>query len=125
MLAGGGVIAAAVIAVPAVGYAGFALAGIGAAASFPLALSLAGKQGKRADGSGGEREIAFVGTVGYTGFVAAPPVIGLIAQHSSLAVSFGLVGVVALVIAPLARGFGVARKERPIRQRVRETRSIL
>ncbi|WP_199430089.1 MFS transporter [Qaidamihabitans albus] len=100
--AGAGLLAAALAGTPAVSYAGFALAGAGLAASFPVALSLAGESGRRADGGGGEREVAFVTAIAYTGFLAGPPVIGGIAHLSSLSVSFVVVGVVAAAIAPAA-----------------------
>lgn len=100
--AGAGLVTAAVVGVPAVSYAGFVLAGAGLAASFPIALSLAGEAGRRADGTGGEREVAFVTAIAYTGFLAAPPAIGGIAEVTSLSVSFVVVGLVAAAIAPAA-----------------------
>ncbi|PXY16938.1 MFS transporter [Prauserella flavalba] len=98
--AGTGLVAAAVAGMPAISYAGFLLAGAGLAACFPIALGLAGEAGKRSDDSGGEREVAFVTAIAYTGFLAGPPVIGGIAQLTSLSVSFVVVGLVAAVIAP-------------------------
>ncbi|WP_245975761.1 MFS transporter [Amycolatopsis palatopharyngis] len=102
LCAGAGLCVAALIPVPAAGFAGFVLAGAGLAASFPVALSLAGEAGKRTDDSGGERELAFVTAVAYSGFLAGPPVIGGIAQLTSLSVSFVAVGLVAALIAPAA-----------------------
>jgi MFS family permease len=103
LLAATGLLAAALIAVPWAGYLGFALAGAGLAAAFPVALSLAGEAGKRACG-GGEREIAFVTTIAYTGFLAGPPMIGSIAQLTSLSTSFVVVSLFAALIAPAALG---------------------
>ncbi|AXB47674.1 MFS transporter [Amycolatopsis albispora] len=100
LLAAIGLLAAALISSPVLGFAGFALAGAGLAASFPVALGLAGEAGKRADGGGGEREIAFVTSVAYTGFLAGPPVIGGIAQLTSLSTSFVVVALVGALIAP-------------------------
>ncbi|WP_106178935.1 MFS transporter [Prauserella shujinwangii] len=100
--ASAGLVGAALVGVPAVSYAGFVLAGAGLAASFPVALSLAGEAGRRADGTGGEREVAFVTAIAYTGFLAGPPAIGGIAHLTSLSASFVVVGVVAGVIAPAA-----------------------
>jgi hypothetical protein len=79
------------------------------AAAFPIALSLAGEAGKRADDSGGEREIAFVAGVAYSGFLAGPPAIGAIAQVTSLSVSFIAVGLVSALIAAAAIGARRAR----------------
>jgi MFS family permease len=108
-LAGLGLVVAAVVPVAGLAFVGFGLAGAGLAASFPIALGLAGAAGKRDDDSGGEREIAFVTTIAYSGFLAGPPVIGGIAQLSSLSVSFVVVGLLAALIAPAAVGAGRAR----------------
>lgn len=83
-------------------YVGFLLAGVGLAGCFPIALGLAGEAGKRSDGSGGEREVAFVTAIAYTGFLTGPPMIGGIAQLTSLSISFVAVGVIAALIAPAA-----------------------
>ncbi len=83
-------------------YLGFALAGVGLAFSFPVTLGLAGAAGRRADGTGGEREIGFVTTIAYSGFLAGPPVIGAIAQATNLTVGLAVVGVVAALIVPMA-----------------------
>lgn len=104
-LAGVGLLVAAVVPVTVLAYAGFGLAGAGLAASFPIALSLAGAAGKR----GGEREVAFVTTLAYSGFLAGPPVIGGIAQLTSLPVSFAVVAMLAALIAPAAVAAGRAR----------------
>ncbi|GAA4662010.1 MFS transporter [Amycolatopsis sacchari] len=109
LLAGCGLVVAAVVPVAWLAFAGFGLAGAGLAASFPIALSLAGAAGKRDDDSGGEREIAFVTTIAYSGFLAGPPVVGGLAQVTSLSVSFVVVGLLAALIAPAAVGAGRAR----------------
>lgn len=109
VVAGVGLLGSAVLPFAGLAFAGFVLAGMGLAAAFPVALSLAGDAGKRADGSGGEREIAFVTTVAYTGFLAGPPLIGGIAQLTSLSASFALVAVLAALIAPAAVGASRAR----------------
>lgn len=98
--------------VPAVSYAGFALAGAGLAACFPVALGLAGEAGERPDGSGGEREVAFVTAIAYTGFLTGPPLIGGIAHLTSLSVSFVVVAVIAATIVPatVAAGRRVRRE---------------
>jgi MFS family permease len=106
LLAGGAALAAvgmfAVVLVPwlPVSYVGFAMAGAGLAFSFPVTLGLAGAAGRRADGSGGEREIGFVTSIAYTGFLAGPPVIGAVAQATSLTVGLGVAGLLAALIVP-------------------------
>jgi MFS family permease len=108
LLGGGAALAAVgmfcVVLVPSafVDYAGFALVGVGLAFSFPVTLGLAGAAGRRADGTGGEREIGFVTTIAYTGFLAGPPMIGAIAQATSLAFGLGVAGVLSALILPLA-----------------------
>ena len=109
VLAGGGLVLAAVVPGAAVAFAGFGLAGAGLAASFPIALSLAGAAGRRADETGGEREIAFVTTVAYSGFLVGPPMFGGVAQVTSLSTSFVVVGMLAVLIAPVAVCAGHAR----------------
>ncbi len=105
-LAGGSVLASVGLLLAALlpggGYPGFVLAGAGLAAAFPIALGLAGAAGRRADGSGGEREIAFVSALAYSGFLLGPPMIGGIAQLTSLSMSFVAVGLTTALIAPAA-----------------------
>ncbi|SES17988.1 Predicted arabinose efflux permease, MFS family [Lentzea xinjiangensis] len=108
LLATGGALAAAGLALavavpfPAAGYLGFGLAGLGLAFSFPVVMDLAGETGKRADGSGGERELGLVTTIAYTGFLAGPPIVGGLAHVSSLVVSLGFVALVTALIIPAA-----------------------
>ncbi len=100
---------------PAAGFVGFALAGLGLAFCFPVVMDLAGDAGRRADGTGGEREIGLVTTVAYTGFLVGPPAMGAIAHASSLSVALGVVAVVIALIVPtvwLARN-ARARELRP------------
>jgi MFS family permease len=105
LAAGGGVAAtglALTVAVPfpVAGYLGFGLAGLGLAFSFPVVMDLASETGKRADGSGGERELGLVTTIAYTGFLAGPPIVGGLAHVSSLVVSLGFVALVTALIIP-------------------------
>jgi predicted MFS family arabinose efflux permease len=133
VLAGSGLVAAcglgAAAAVPAgpVAYGGFALAGAGLAFCFPTAMALAGDAGRRADGGGGERELGFVTTVAYAGMLGGPPMVGGIASLTNLTVSIGLVGLLALLITPVAlavrgQGAGLVRAsgKEPARAGARE-----
>lgn len=124
-LAGAGLAAAAIVPVTGLAFAGFALAGAGLATAFPMALGLAGAAGKREDDSGGEREIAFVTSVAYTGFVGGPPLIGGIAQLTSLSVSFVVVAVLAALIAPAAVGAGRARHRELTAPRARRSGGLV
>ncbi|NKE59621.1 MFS transporter [Lentzea sp. PSKA42] len=99
-LAATGLATAVLIPLPAAGYIGFGLAGLGLAFSFPVVMDLASETGKRADGSGGERELGLVTTIAYTGFLAGPPIVGGLAHVSSLVVSLGFVALVTALIIP-------------------------
>jgi MFS family permease len=83
--------------VPAVAIAGFAVMGLGLSAVFPLALRAAGAQAL-APGP----ELAAVSTVGYTGFLAGPPLIGLLADEIGLRGALALVCALCVVAAALA-----------------------
>lgn len=110
LAASGGLMLAVAVPGAWASYAGFALAGIGLAYAFPVALGLAGAVGRRADGSGGEREIGFVTAIAYSGFLLGPPMVGGIAQATNLAVALGVVGVIAFMIAPAALSAAKVRR---------------
>lgn len=74
---------------PALAIAGFALIGLGVSNTIPVAFSTAGNFPGVASSAG----IAGVATIGYAGFLAGPPVIGMIAESTSLRVAFILVAV--------------------------------
>jgi hypothetical protein len=84
---------------------GFACVGIGLAASFPIALSAAGRTPGLAPGAA----IGAVSTAGYTGLLAGPPIIGFIADFAGLSVSLLLVAALSLATALLA---GTVRRSR-------------
>ncbi|MQA08828.1 MAG: MFS transporter [Pseudonocardiaceae bacterium] len=108
--AGAGLLLAVLVPHPAAGYVGFTLAGAGLAYSFPVALNMAGAVGRRADGGGGEREIGFVTTIAYSGFLSGPPLIGGLAHISNLGLALGVAGVIAALIGPAALGASAARR---------------
>jgi MFS family permease len=110
VVAGVGLLSTAILPVPALAFVGFALAGGGLAFAFPLALNMAGAVGRRGDGTGGEREIGFVTTIAYSGFLIGPPMLGGIAQFTNLEVAIGFAGVVAALIAPAALAARAARR---------------
>jgi fucose permease len=80
--------------------AAFAVAGLGVACVFPVVLSTAG----RAEPGRSGPAVALVSTIGYTGFLAGPPVIGLVAERTTLAWGLGTVALLAAVAAALAVG---------------------
>lgn len=110
VLTGIGLLTAASVPVAQVTFVGYVLAGAGVAFAFPVVLDLAGAAGRRGDGTGGEWEISFVTTVAYSGFLLGPPMIGGIAQLTSLPFAIGTVGVIATLIAPTALASAAARR---------------
>jgi predicted MFS family arabinose efflux permease len=107
--AGSGLVVAVAIPAGWPTFLGFGLAGIGLAYAFPTALGLASAAGRRADGSGGERELSFVTAIAYSGFLMGPPMVGGIAHVTNLAVALGVVGLIAALIAPAAIFASAAR----------------
>ncbi|MFM1856717.1 MAG: hypothetical protein RLZ83_2026 [Pseudomonadota bacterium] len=111
LLRGGAVLAAAgmalalVAAHPVLSIAGFALMGAGLAPVVPLLYTAA----SRAPGSTSAAAIAAASSIGYSGMLIGPPLIGAIAHVTSLAVALWVV-VGALVL--LAVGAGGVRSTR-------------
>jgi MFS family permease len=83
---------------PAAFAVGLALAGLGAAGFFPLAFSAAARTQGVAPGSGA----AAVSLAARLGFMIEPVIVGAVAELLSLRWAFGLVAVVALVLAAAA-----------------------
>jgi MFS family permease len=79
--------------VPAV--IGFAVCGLGIANAVPLLFSAAG----RLDPPGPSLAATF--TIGYTGFIVGPPLIGLLADREGLPKTLALLVLAALVVAAL------------------------
>ncbi|MGC3000082.1 MFS transporter [Streptomyces sp. G35A] len=82
---------------PAMAMGGFALMGLGIAVVVPLCFAAAGRSG-----SNPSLAIAGVATITYTSGLVAPSAIGLLAQATSLMVSFVLVTVLSCGIAGFA-----------------------
>lgn len=101
MVRGGGLIATAGLLIALlwptlpVTFVGFGLVGIGISYIVPLAFSAGGNLPNTSPGVG----IAGVSTIGYAAFLAGPPVIGLIAEATSLRFAFIIVlACVALLV---------------------------
>ena len=77
---------------------GAALWGLGVAVVFPIAVTAAGDHG----GNNSAGAIAAVATFGYTALLSGPPLIGLLAQETSIRDALMLVGVLTLGITVLA-----------------------
>jgi predicted MFS family arabinose efflux permease len=84
-----------IIGDPAIAVVGFALIGIGIANAVPLLFSAAG----RVPPSG--PSLAAVFTVGYTGFIVGPPLIGILADATSLPAALGLLCISGLAVTLL------------------------
>lgn len=80
------------------GLFGFACVGAGLASAFPVLLSAAGRARDVTPGAA----IAAVATVGYTGFLAGPPLIGFAAELVGLRAALGIVVLLGLAMVGLA-----------------------
>lgn len=100
----GGLLAAAGLGVglladqPLAAIAGFGVFGAGIAAVVPAALNAAGDNPDQP----GDVSIAAVSTVSYFGFLAGPAAFGFVAGGSSLPAAFGILAVLAGLVAVLA-----------------------
>jgi len=98
MIVGGGLMAltglcaALLFPSPYIAIVGFFLVGLGLSSIVPIAYSIGGNERNLPPGVG----LAMVTTVGYSGFLLGPPVIGFIADWQNLRVSLG---VIALLLA--------------------------
>lgn len=92
-------------------FASLALCGFGVANMVPAVFASAGRVGGRAAG----RAISIVTTMGYTGLLLGPAVLGFLAQATTLVVSFVVILIAFLVIAgmtvPLDRRLKRSRSE--------------
>jgi MFS family permease len=77
---------------------GFTLVGLGLSTGVPLVYSLAGKSKTMPAGVA----LAAVTTVGATGFLVGPPIIGFLAELSSLRIAMGLIAVLSASVILLA-----------------------
>ncbi len=84
---------------------GFFLVGIGLSSIVPIAYSLAGNAKGLPPGVG----LAMVTTVGYSGFLFGPPIIGFLADWQNLRIALGVV--VCLFIIMTVLGFRYKSKE--------------
>ena len=77
---------------------GFLLVGIGVSSVVPLVYSLAGKSKKMLPGVA----LATVSSIGFLGFLIGPPIIGFVAELSSLRFSFIIIAILGLGTTLLA-----------------------
>ncbi len=95
-LAAAGMGTALITQTPAVALVGFAVAGLGLSALFPLALRTAAQRGAAAGPA-----VAAVSSLGYVGFLAGPPSIGGLSELAGLRSALVLLVALTLVAAAL------------------------
>jgi MFS family permease len=81
-----------------------AIAGLGIGNVVPVLFVVGGRLEPDAPGRG----IAAVTSIGYAGFLAGPPLIGIVAQFTSLPLALCITVIAALIIAAFARMVKVA-----------------
>ena len=120
--AGGGIAAigfglALLASAPPAAIAGFACLGAGMSGVVPIVFRAAGHVPGMPPGVG----LAAVSTTGYLGFLVGPPTIGGLAELMGLPAALGVIVVLAMAVALLARttryargGSGVVREPQPV-----------
>ncbi|MFN0192898.1 MAG: MFS transporter [Aestuariivirga sp.] len=89
---------------PATVFVGFVIAGLGIGNIAPVLFAGGGRLEPESPGHG----IAAVTTLGYTGFLAGPPLIGFTAEVAGLQLALGLTVIAAIIIAVFARAVDAA-----------------
>jgi fucose permease len=97
-----GLAAGLAINTPAAMIIAFTVVGLGVSVLFPMVF----KAAATFPGVSRGRAVAGVATIGYTGFLVGPPVLGWVAEPTSLRVSLAIVVVLAATIALLAPALG-------------------
>jgi MFS family permease len=85
-------------------FLGFIAGGVGIGNVAPMLFAGGGRLEPDAPGRG----IAAVTSMGYAGFLAGPPLIGFVAQISTLQIALGLTVLASLIIAIFAKGVAAA-----------------
>ena len=101
-VAGTGLAVALMVSAPVAALLGFAALGLGLSVVVPVVF----RSAAALPGQAGAPALAAVSTVGYAGFLAGPPLVGALAEATSLPVALGLVA--ACAAAPVALS-GAAR----------------
>lgn len=98
LLAAVGIIIALITPWPTIAIAGFAAVGLGLANLVPVLFGAAGRIPGQTPGAA----IAALATIGYAGFLVGPPVIGFVADATSLTFALGLIFLACVAIAVAA-----------------------
>ena len=102
LIAGFGLGGALVVAVPGAAIVGFGLLGAGLSVVIPVVF----RSAAAAPGAAPGPSLAAVSTLGYLGFLAGPPLVGALAELTSLPVALGAVAGCAAATAALAGATG-------------------
>jgi MFS family permease len=94
-----GTLLAATAPVAALALAGIVIAGAGISICAPILFSLAGRS---VDDAVRGAAVSIVTTIAYLGFLIGPPVVGLLADATTLRASLACAGAVAVLLATLA-----------------------
>jgi len=109
LLAAAGMATALLVPLADAGLLGFALVGLGLSNVVPVLFSAASK----VPGVSAAHGIAAVSSLGYLGMMAGPPLIGMIAEHTSLTAGLSCVVFFAVIMALSAsRALGVTQSPR-------------
>ena len=114
MLRGGAVVVAAgfggslLVPIPAVAIVGFMCLGAGLSNGIPIVFSAGGRSVSTSSAG-----IGTVATMGYLGFIAGPPAIGVAAQLSTLRIALGLIPLLSLLTFALAPSADPTREPVP------------
>jgi HAD superfamily hydrolase (TIGR01509 family) len=110
LLAAAGLGGALLIAAPAAAIVGFACLGAGLACVIPTVFRAAGN----VPGTRSAAAIAAVSTTGYLGFLAGPPLIGGLAELTSLPAALAVLPLLAALVAVLARAVRPEAADGPV-----------
>ena len=86
----------------------FAIIGLGLANIIPIAFTAAGNYPGIPSGTG----IAAVASIGYAGFLASPPIIGFIAEATSLRIAFASMVMLLIALPVIAQAVSVNDSEK-------------
>ncbi len=106
LVAGAGMILAVLAPAPGVAIAAYFVLGLGVATIVPIAFTLAGTH----PGVPPAWAISRVTTLGYAGLFASPPMVGLVAQATSLTTALAIPAVLLLLVAPISRAGSPGRR---------------
>jgi hypothetical protein len=106
LLAAAGLLIALLVPAPFIAVVGYGLMGLGIANLVPVFFGAAGRIPGQAAGTG----IAAVATLGYSGFLVGPPLIGFVADLTSLSLALGFLVLACLAIALAAGAVGPAER---------------